>query len=110
MEVSANLDELRQRLAAAAAEGKTNLADLFREMGLSPDNPAAVQQLLMEAGLKPEDMGDKEKLAQFVNQVTQSLTPEMKKNIAAFYNQMAKDMGSEIPEDLQQFLADWQKG
>ncbi|MGI9952214.1 hypothetical protein V3F56_07615 [Moorellaceae bacterium AZ2] len=110
MQVSVNLEELRQRLAAAAAEGKTNLAALLREMGISPDNPAAVQQLLMEAGLKPEEMGDKEKLAQFVNQMTQSFTPEMKKNIAAFYHQLAKDMGSEIPEDLQRFLADWQKG
>lgn len=109
MEVSANLEELRRRLAAAAAEGKTNLADLFREMGLSPDNPAAIRHLLLEAGLKPEDMGDKEKLAQFVNQMTQSLTPEMKKNIAALYSQMAKDMESEIPEDLQRFLTEWQK-
>ncbi|MGB9661102.1 MAG: hypothetical protein ACPL5F_03675 [Moorellaceae bacterium] len=107
--MGANLEELRRRLAAALAEGNTNLADLFREMGLSPDNPAAIRQLLLEAGLKPEDMGNKERLAQFVTQMTQSLSPEIKKNIADFYTQLAEDMGGKIPEDLQRFLTDWQK-
>lgn len=109
MAMGANLEELRQRLLAAGAAGKTNLAEVLQEMGISPDNSAVVQELLAQAGLKPEELGDKEKLAQYIDQMTQSLSPEIKQNIANFYTQLAKDMGGKIPEDLQRFLADWQK-
>ncbi|GFN22219.1 hypothetical protein TAMC210_05350 [Thermanaeromonas sp. C210] len=105
--VNVNLEELRRRVAAAG-EGKANLLEMLRVMGLSPDNQA-VQQLLLEAGFRSEELGSEEKLAELVKQVTQNLTPEAKKNIATLYQQLAKDMGGEIPQAVQQFLADWQK-
>ncbi|SMB99784.1 hypothetical protein SAMN00808754_3088 [Thermanaeromonas toyohensis ToBE] len=104
-----NLERLRERLLEARAAGKTNLAEVLKEMGISPDNPDILTQLLAQAGLDPAAIGDKGKLIQLITSLSQSLSPGIKENIANLYTHLVQEMGGELPEDLKDFLGEWKE-
>lgn len=105
-----NLQKLREHLLKAAANGKTNLTEILKEIGITPDNPDMLKELVVQAGLNPADLTDKGKIIEFINSMSRNLSPEIKGSIANLYNQLAQEMGGKLPEDLQDFLAQWKKG
>jgi|GEM_PF-5992448 len=104
-----NLQKLREHLLKSAVDGKTNLTEILKEMGITPDNPDMLKELVAQAGLNPADLSDKGKIIEFINSMSQNLSPEIKDSIGSLYTQLAQEMGGKLPEDLQDFLAQWKK-
>ncbi|MBC7325934.1 MAG: hypothetical protein H5T99_11585 [Moorella sp. (in: Bacteria)] len=109
--MSADLDALRRRLIEAATSGKS-LGQIFKEMGITPDNPAVVQEIMAQAGIDPAAifLDGQVDMAGFVNNMTRDLGPEMKKQLARLIEGMAGEInnGRPLPPDIQEFLKSWQ--
>ncbi|QGP91279.1 hypothetical protein MGLY_06080 [Neomoorella glycerini] len=109
--MSADLDALRRRLIEAATNGKS-LGQVFKEMGITPDNPAVVQEIMAQAGIDPAAMfpDGQADMAEFVNNMTKDLSLEMKKQLAQLIEGMAVEInnGQPLPPDIQEFLKSWQ--
>ncbi|MGI6284797.1 hypothetical protein MHOCP_20270 [Moorella humiferrea] len=110
--MSADLDALRQRVVEAVTSGKS-LGQVFKEIGITPDNPAVVQEIMAQAGIDPAAMfpDGQVDMPSFVNNMTKDLSPEMKKQLAQLIEGMAGEInnGQPLPPDIQEFLKSWQK-
>jgi len=110
--MSVDLEALRQRLMEAAMQG-ISPAQIFKEMGITPDNPEAMQALMAQAGFDPATMfpGGQVDMPAMVESMTKDLSPEMKQQLSQFIKGMANELnnGQPLPPDVEEFLQGWGK-
>lgn len=108
-----DLENLRRRLMEAAVNGVPP-GQVFKELGLTPENVTAVKELLSETGIDLEALlqNAPTNMPEFINNFTQKLAPEVKRQLVQMVQGMAKDLnnGRPLPKDVEDFLKGWGEG
>ncbi|OIQ08948.1 hypothetical protein MOOTH_19070 [Moorella thermoacetica] len=108
--MSVDLETLRQRLMEAAMNG-ISPGQVFKELGITPDNPEVLQALMAQAGfdlntLFPDGQVD---MPGMVNNLTKDLSPEVKQQLSQVIHGLASEInnGQPLPPDVEEFLKGW---
>lgn len=110
--MSLDLETLRQRLMEAAMKG-VSPGQVFKELGITPDNPEALQALMAQAGIDPNTLfpNGQVDMPGIVNNLTKDLSPEVKQQLSLVIQSMAGELnnGQPLPPDIEEFLKGWGK-
>jgi predicted Zn-dependent peptidase len=106
-----NLAGLFQQLQSSGLPSDASQIGTFlRSLGISPENPETAKKLLEQAGLTEQELQQKENIISLINQMTASLSPEMRQQMSQIIEQTIKQLDcGELPQDLADFLNQWKK-
>ncbi|MGI9860420.1 hypothetical protein SDD30_03415 [Moorella naiadis] len=111
--MSIDPETLRQRLLEAAMQG-ISPGQVFKELGITPDNPRALEELMKQAGFDPSSFfpDGQVDMPGMINNLTKDLSPEVKQQLSQVIQGMAYELnnGQPLPPDVEEFLKGWGKG
>ncbi|MBE3573516.1 MAG: hypothetical protein IMW95_11325 [Moorella humiferrea] len=113
IKMGVDLETLRQRLMEAAMNG-VSPGQVFKELGITPDNLEAMQDLMAQAGIDLQTLfpDGRVDMPGIINNLTKDLSPEVKQQLSQIVQGMANELnkGRPLPKDVEEFLKGWGEG
>lgn len=106
-----NLSEIFQRLQASGMPSDfSQIAEYMRSLGISGEDPNAVQNVLKQMGLDSQDGLGKEDIISMINMLTTGLGSEERRQFSGLIEDTVRQLGcEELPQDIREFLEEWKR-
>lgn len=107
--VDNKFEELKKELKGSM-KTPSDLGDILLKFGITPESPETLKQVIKDAGIDEEELKP-ENAAEMVKNITENLSPEMKKYMAGMIESISGAITDiPMPDDVQKLIKSWKCG